>query len=50
MARDGMGGDYRNYVDFLMNKVPIDTTRTLTDMFKIYMAEELPSAQACQPA
>ena len=50
MARDGMGGDYRSYVNSLMNKVPSDTTRTLTDMFKIYMAEELPSAQAFEPA
>lgn len=46
MARDGMGGDYRDYVDSLMEKVPSDTSRTLTDQFKVYMAEELPSAQA----
>jgi len=45
MARDGMGGDYRDYVDSLMNKVPTDTSRSLTDVFRVYMAEELPSAQ-----
>jgi len=50
MARDGMGGDYRDYVDSLMDKVPSDTSRSLTDVFKIYIAEELPSAEACESA
>jgi hypothetical protein len=45
MARDGMGGDYRDYVDSLMHKVPTDTSRTMTDVFKVYIAEELQSAQ-----
>lgn len=50
MARDGMGGDYRHYVDSLMSNVPSDTSRSLTDVFRIYMAEELPSAEACETA
>ena len=50
MARDGMGGDYRDYVDSLMDKVPSDTSRSLTDVFKIYIAEELPSAEARESA
>jgi len=50
MARDGMGGDYRDYVDSLMDKVSSDTSRSLTDVFKIYIAEELPSAEACESA
>jgi hypothetical protein len=41
MARDGMGGDYRDYVDSLMSKVAIDTSRSLTDMFKACIGEEL---------
>lgn len=48
MARDGMGGDYRDYVDSLMDKVPSDTSRTLTDMFKVCIAEELQPAHAAQ--
>jgi hypothetical protein len=50
MARDGMGGDYRDYVDSLMQKVPSDTSRSLTDVFKIYMAEELQPAQTAHPS
>jgi len=45
MARDGMRGNYRDYVDRLMSEIPSDPSRSLTDQFKIYMAEELPSAQ-----
>lgn len=44
MARDGMSGNYRDYIDRLMVEVPSDTSRTLTDQFRTYMAEELPSA------
>ncbi|MFL6724997.1 MAG: hypothetical protein ACJ8FS_00605 [Sphingomicrobium sp.] len=44
MARDGMGGDYRDYVDSLMHEVPSDTSRSLTDVFKAYIAEELQPA------
>jgi hypothetical protein len=46
MARDGMGGDYRDYVDSLMRRVPSDASRTLTDAFRLYIAEELQPAQA----
>lgn len=42
MARDGMGGGYRDYVDSLMREVKADTTHSLTDLFKMYVAEELP--------
>lgn len=42
MARDGMGGGYRDYVDSLMREVEADTTYSLTDLFKMYVAEELP--------
>ena len=45
MARDGMGGDYRDYVDSLMHKVPSDTSRSLTDVFKTYITDELQPAQ-----
>ena len=45
MAREGMGGDYRDYVDSLMHKVPSDTSRSLTDVFKIFIAEELQPTQ-----
>lgn len=48
MARDGMGGDYRDYVDYLMEKVPSETSRSLTDVFKDYIAEELQSAQTAR--
>jgi hypothetical protein len=45
MARDGMAGNYRDYIDRLMSEVPSDTSRSLTDQFKIYMAEELAAKQ-----
>lgn len=48
MARDGMGGDYRDYVDSLMDKVSSDTSNSLTDVFKVYIAEELQSARTGQ--
>ena len=50
MARDGMGGAYRDYVDSLMDKTPSDTSRTLTDLFRVYMAEELQPAPTPQPS
>lgn len=49
MARDGMGGDYRDYVDSLMDKVPSDASRSLTDVFKACIAEELQSQPAERP-
>jgi hypothetical protein len=44
MARDGMRGNYRDYIDSLMTEVSGDPSRTLTDHFRTYIAEELPSA------
>jgi hypothetical protein len=38
-----MGGGYRDYVDSLMDKVPSDTSRSLTDVFKVCIAEETQS-------
>jgi hypothetical protein len=46
MARDGMGGAYRDYVDTLMREVKVDTSQSLTDLFKRYVAEELPMTSA----
>ena len=46
MARDGMGGDYRDYVDSLLEKIPSDMSRTLTEIFKAFMIEELETASA----
>lgn len=48
MARDGMGGDYREYVDSLMKKVSSDTSRSLTDVFKVCIAEELQPLRTAQ--
>lgn len=48
MARDGMSGDYRDYVDSLMDKVPSDTSRSLTDVFRVCIAEESQPAQTAQ--
>lgn len=48
MARDGMSGDYRDYVDTLMDKVPSDTSRSMTDVFKVYIVEEFKPAQAAR--
>ena len=45
MARDGMGGGYRDYVDSLMREVKADTLHGFIDLFKMYVAEELPSAR-----
>ena len=41
MARDGLSGDYREYVDALMRQAKRDTTQTLTDLWKTYVSEEL---------
>jgi hypothetical protein len=42
MARDGMGGPYRDWVDTLMREVKVDRNQTMTDLFNMYVAEELP--------
>lgn len=41
MARDGMSGGYRDYVDSLMSEIPVDPSRRFGDLFKSYIAEEL---------
>jgi hypothetical protein len=41
MARDGMGGGYRNFVDGVMNEVKNSSAPTLTDLWKITVKEEL---------
>jgi len=46
MARDGMSGRYRDYLDTVMEDVKGTPTRHLTDVFKIYVAEEFPAAVA----
>lgn len=44
MARDGMGGGYRDYVDSVMREVKSDPSRHLTDAWHAYVAEELATA------
>ncbi|HWY15044.1 MAG TPA: hypothetical protein VNX86_07925 [Rhizomicrobium sp.] len=41
MARDSLSGNYRNYVDSIMREVKCETSLTLTDLWKTYVAEEL---------
>lgn len=41
MARDGMSGGYREYVDSVMREVKSNTTQTLTDLWQTYVTEEL---------
>lgn len=50
MARDGMSGDYREYIDQLMGEVPSNFSRSLTEQFKSSIAEELPSTGASERA
>lgn len=42
MARDGLSGGYRDYIDAVMREAKVDTSVTLTDLFKKYVTEELP--------
>ncbi len=44
MARDGMSGGYREYVDSIMHDVKSDTSQTLTELWKTCVAQELPAA------
>jgi hypothetical protein len=48
MARDGMRGGYRDYVDTLMRDVKVDTSQSLTDLFKTYVKQELPVTSRAQ--
>lgn len=41
MARDGMSGGYREYVDSVMLEVKSNTGQTLTDLWTAYAREEL---------
>lgn len=43
MARDGMSGTYREFVDSVMREVKPDASGNLTDAWKTYVAEELPA-------
>jgi hypothetical protein len=45
MARDGMGGAYREWVDSVMAEVKSDSSLTLTDLWITYATEELAAAQ-----
>lgn len=44
MAREGMSGAYRDYVDVLMSEIAPDPSVRFSDVFGIYLAEELASA------
>jgi hypothetical protein len=48
MARDGMSGGYRDYVDSVMRDVKCDPTRHLTELWKTYVTEELATAASPQ--
>ena len=44
MARDGLSGEYRDYVDRLMREAQPAGSQTLTDLFKTYVAQEVSAA------
>ena len=44
IARDGMSGGYREYLDSVMRDVPADTSRSLNDLWKTYATEEMSGA------
>jgi hypothetical protein len=46
MAREGMSGDYRDYIDGLISDVPGNVSRNLTDQYKAFIAEEIPPPKA----
>lgn len=41
MARDGMRGPYRDYVDTLMQGTKNDTSQTFAGLFEAYVTQEL---------
>ena len=43
IARDGMSGGYRDYMDSVMRDVTVDTSRSLNDLWQTYAAQELPA-------
>ena len=40
MARDGMSGGYRDFVDAALSEVKCDPSQSLSDMWNVYMAQE----------
>jgi len=44
IARDGMSGGYRDYLDSVMREVAVDTSRSLNDLWKTYVTQELSAA------
>lgn len=50
MARGGIRGDYRDYVDSLMGRVASDPSRSLADAFKALVAEELQATRIAHTA
>ena len=44
LARGGMSGGYRDFLDAAMREVKVDTTRSLNDLWKTYVTEELSPA------
>jgi len=46
MARDGMDRGYRDYVDLLMSEVPPDPSARFSDLFGVYLAEELAASRS----
>lgn len=44
MAREGMSGEYRDYIDSIMREVTCTASMTLTDLWKNYTEEELAAA------
>jgi hypothetical protein len=46
MAREGMSGGYRDYIDSLVSEIPIDRSRSsITELFAAYIAEELATSR-----
>jgi hypothetical protein len=44
MARDGMSGGYREYVDSVLREVKSNRSQTLTEVWQTYVREELTAA------
>ena len=44
MAREGMSGEYRDYVDSIVREVKCDTSRNLTELWKTFVTHELSDA------
>lgn len=46
MAREGMDRDYRDYVDSVMREIAPDPSARFSDLFKAFLAEEMPTRSA----